>query len=315
MNYPYAIGTIKVIESQILDKAKLSKLFKTDKKAFLKSLSDYGYGQSISTDNLEKLINSEFAFVKNYLDEISPNKKLTDLFFLVNDAINIKILYKNKLFGVSNDYYTSVNSIEVSNLSKAILADDFSNLNKEQIKLIKQINQKVININSPRLLSTTIENSIFDYVFARLGIIGNDTLKVYYKAIIDFTNVISLIRAKTLKWNNDNFANMFVNHGTIDLIKFQAAYDLSNDDLVKYFENDYLGQISLGLKSYFMHLDLNILEKHFDIFMLKLMKEYQYDSFSIGPIIYYYLKKEAEAKNIRLLYDAMALDLNELLDY
>lgn len=316
MNYPYAIGTIKVIESQILDKNKLSKIFKNEKGAFIKALIDYGYGHGLITDNLEKLINSELAKVKTYLDEITPDKKMTDLFFLANDCLNIKVLYKIKLFKVANlDYFASVNSIDLEALKKAILEDDLSYLSKDYAKLIKQINHKVKDVVSPRLLSAIIDDSIFDFILQKLKFSFNDTLKTYFTAMIDFANVLSLIRSKKLNWNIDQFEEMYIKNGKISLDKFKEAYPLSNEELSMFFNDYYLEQISMGLKTYFQQNDLNRLERYFDMLLLSTMKQYQYDSFGIGPIIYYYLKKLAEAKNIRLIYASETLDLNELLDY
>ena len=46
-----------------------------------------------------------------------------------------------------------------------------------------------------------------------------------------------------------------------------------------------------------------------------MMKVYRDDAFDIGPMIYYYLLKQAEAKNIRLIYGTTELGLGELIDY
>ena len=45
------------------------------------------------------------------------------------------------------------------------------------------------------------------------------------------------------------------------------------------------------------------------------MKEERNESFSIGPIIYYYLQKISEAKNIRMIYASTYFNPSDLLDY
>jgi vacuolar-type H+-ATPase subunit C/Vma6 len=45
------------------------------------------------------------------------------------------------------------------------------------------------------------------------------------------------------------------------------------------------------------------------------MSEYKNDAFGIGIIMYYYLKKLAEAKNIRYIYANQEVDIDNLLDY
>ena len=55
--------------------------------------------------------------------------------------------------------------------------------------------------------------------------------------------------------------------------------------------------------------------KSFDELKLKIMKDYSLQFSSVGPLVYYYLEKEAEAKNIRLIYSNHETDVADLLSY
>ena len=70
-----------------------------------------------------------------------------------------------------------------------------------------------------------------------------------------------------------------------------------------------------ALKTYFEKPELNQIERLFDLLVLELMKEERNESFSIGPIIYYYLQKISEAKNIRMIYASTYFNPSDLLDY
>ena len=55
-----------------------------------------------------------------------------------------------------------------------------------------------------------------------------------------------------------------------------------------------------------------------DKLMLEEIKRFKYDAFDIGPVIYYYLLKVAEAKNIRMIYAQAGneqVDMSQLLEY
>ena len=99
MDFPFANGVVKAIESGLLDRAKYAKLAKIDRNEFPAVLSSFGYG-SQETD-LESLIRSELTELKRLIDEITPDPRATALFFLPNDAINLKILWKEKQFGIA----------------------------------------------------------------------------------------------------------------------------------------------------------------------------------------------------------------------
>jgi vacuolar-type H+-ATPase subunit C/Vma6 len=108
---------------------------------------------------------------------------------------------------------------------------------------------------------------------------------------------------------------MFINHGLIPESLFLTGFNQQKEVAAKIFHEFYHEKITKALKSYFDRPRLNQLEKQLDLLVIELMSEWKNDSFSIGPIIYYYLQKISEAKNIRLIYSSTYLDPNDLLDY
>ena len=312
MNYPFANGRIAAIDNHILDRTKLAKLAKTPKKDFQATLVELGYTDS-SSGTLEDVINREINNTKALLDEISPQKEFTDLFFLENDAINIKALYKMKIYGLDNDTFKSSGIFSRKFLEDVILHGYMEGLSKELKKFFESINAKIIDTTNPRLISAIIDNCLFGYLLGMLRKKPNPILKTYFQAKIDMTNVLTLIRGKKLNWNQDQISEMFINGGNINisqLTKASLKTDFSNS-----FGEVYNGKVNSGLKKYKETSRIDQLEMYFDELLLELMKVHEYDAYSIGPIIYYFLKKQAEAKNIRLIYANDGLELNNLLQY
>jgi len=313
MNYPYANGQVKALENKLLDRNKLTKLMKINKNDFLKTLIDLGYGYS-NSKNIEEIINDELLNIKKLFDEISPQKKYTDLFFLAYDAINIKAFYKSKIFKVDNhDLFVQTGIIPKDILKLAIFEEDYSLLSKEYQKLLININDKVQELDNPRIISAIIDNSIFQFILQRSN--NNDSLQTYFQGFIDFANVLTFIRSLRINWKFKDFSNMYLENGKISLDVYENLYELSNEAIMKGFNNYYNEKVTKGLRVYYDSKDLSLLERHFDKLLLELMSEFQHDSFGIGPIIYYYLKKQAEAKNIRLIYASNDVQINDLLIY
>ena len=96
MNYPYTSGIVKSLENKLLSREKLIKIKRTNADEFVKSLKELDYGNPNAT-NLEELIRYEMKKVKDLIEELSPDSKLTNLFFLEQDDLNIKLLYKKLL--------------------------------------------------------------------------------------------------------------------------------------------------------------------------------------------------------------------------
>lgn len=310
MNYPYANGTIKVIESDILDKSKLSKLLKVDKEDFVRTLIDSGYGPN-SAKNIEEVIMYENEEVIKLLNEITPDKKHTDLFFFAFDCLNIKSLFKQKIFNINLDVFSKSGTIDISLLRQLIIDEDCSNGPKQLIDFIKKVKKAIEGVTSPRLISSIIDQHFYSYVLHENK---NHILKKYLELKIDIANLSTLIRSTNLNFSLDQFLEMFIENGKIKKEVFIEAYPFKKEK--EYLFNPYYNEkFTKVLKLYGENKDLNSFERQLNNYLLEFMSEFRNDSFDIGPIIYYYLKKEAEASNIRYIYATVNPELSDLLDY
>ncbi|CCY07702.1 MAG: V-type ATPase subunit [Coprobacillus sp.] len=306
MNYPYANGIISVIENKVLDRNKLYVLSKYEKKEFIKVLLAMNYGGSGET--LEDLIASENNRVKDLLKEISPKKEDTNLFYLVNDAQNIKILYKIKVYNLDKyDLLSENGTMDLEILSQAIIDNNFTNAPKRLKELVTKINSHLTDDINPKNLSSLIDNSIYSYAIKATN---NHILKKYLTYRIDFNNVISMLRSKNLNWNKSEYFKMFLDNGSISKNVLENVYEASKEELIKCLEVFYDGKISKVLKKI---TSLDECQLEFERLMLELMKEYKNEPLNIGPVIYYYLLKQAEAQNIRILYSLDKVDIKDLL--
>ena len=95
----YASGRIKALESQILKKQDYDTLInEKDYNNAIKILKKMNYGSTESND-INEIISSEMQKTYKIIDEVTPNKELTDLFLLDIDAHNLKVCLKSKLIG------------------------------------------------------------------------------------------------------------------------------------------------------------------------------------------------------------------------
>ena len=306
MDYPFANGTIKALENKIQDRNKLYVLSKYDKSEFVKVLLAMNYG--VTGETVEELIHSESKKVKELIDSITPNKEDTDLFYVVNDAQNIKILYKILKFNLNKyELLQSDFGISCDILKDAIIDGDFKSLNKAQAGLIKELNKILENVDNPKILSSIIDNEIYKYAIKKTK---NQILKKYLTTKIDITNVISMIRAHNLNWKMKQYFEMFVEGGNISKQVFEDIYNETKEKQIKKLSEYYNEQISKVLSN---TTDFSQIEISFDRLILDVMSEYRHDPFNIGPMIYYYLLKEAEAQNIRILYSTNKVDIKDLI--
>ena len=306
MDYPYANGTIKALETKIQDRSKLLVLSKYDKAEFVKVLLAMNYGTEGTT--VEDIINSELKKVKNTIDELTPNKEDTDLFYLTTDAQNIKILYKIKKFNLDKfELLSNDGSMIKESLVEAIIDNNYENLTKKEKKLIERLDKVLEEIDSPKKLSAVIDNEIYRFAISKTK---NKVLKKYLTIKIDVTNLLSLLRAENLNWKLDSYYEMFIEGGTISKEVFASIYKEDIAKKAKLLSEYYEGKISKLLNN---NLSFNRIEIIFNRFILEQMEIDKFEPLDIGPMIYYYLLKQAEAQNIRILYSAEKPELKDLI--
>ncbi len=314
MDYSYASGAVKAAEVNLFDKTKLAKLFRCNDGEFCQALLDMGYGAGTT---LEGIINAELVKTKKFLQGVTPNDDVMNLFYLRNDAQNIKVIYKSKVFDLPHhDNFVDAGVISKDVLLEYILHDNTNKVPDAYVPLLKDIGAKVANIKNARVLSAKIDSCVFAYIFEQLNVHKDEALKVYFQNFINFANIMTLVRCQALKWGLDKFLEMYIENGTIDKDSFVSAYSLASEGLYKHFmKKDYGEKISKGLKVYTEDMDLNHLEKFLDELMLVIMKDYSIKFSTVGPLVYYYLEKQAEAKNIRMIYSNRETDVADLLNY
>lgn len=313
MNYPYTSGIVKSLENKLLTREKLFKLKKVDRNDFVKSLKELDFGFN-EDETLEELIHSETKKIKDLIDELSPNKKLTDLFYLTQDDLNTKILCKSLKFGISYEGILSdLGSLDAEKIIKIIFENDYSELKKSEEKLYKSINELVKKDISSKDLSIEIDKMFYEYAIKSCS--SNNILLKYYKTLIDKANITMFIRCRLLGWSKEQFSLMVIAKGNISSEDLTSMYDLDNDALVEKIKSYYNEKVSGILKTYFINNDFSKLENSLDELLIEVVKEFRDDALNIGPLLYYYVSKLSEIKNIRLIYSNKEVQLNDLLLY
>ena len=309
-SYPYASGAIKSLSNKILDKNKIYRFSSLKKEELLKALNDAGYGTDYSS--LEKLIDSEFIKLKETMKINTPNPKFTSLFFLAGDIQNITALYKSKIFQVDCPQLNETGVYDTNLLVDAIIKGKTTK-DESLNRLVNSLNKATSGIVSAKLISRLIDNTIYSECLKVVRF--NKCLKTYYKVKIDTTNILTFMRMKRLRWNVDQFKSLTLSGGTIDINELSKYYNKPGEELVKFLAPYYNEALSKIVSKYNSTNDISLLEINLNQLVLTIMEQFKNDIADIGPTVYYLFCKEAESKNIRMIYSNQNVDMNLLLEY
>lgn len=310
MNYPYANGVLKVKEADLFTNASYLRL--KDSKDILKTLEELGYEKK---ETIEATLVNELVKTKELIDSLSPNPKLTNCFFLVSDATNIKAYYKARIFNLSTeDLHIPNSNFSKENLEEAILNSNLKGLAKENQKLFIKIEKALEGLEeNPRLISAKIDQILFEKAYKDSKKIDDHALREYLVLNIDTINIITLFRAKRLNFDLEEVLDVFIDNGKIKIDVLKDLYQEEDGEKILKAITLVYPKLENPLNRFFKDQSLDLLERAFKSFTLEEIAKYEYDSMKLGPMLYYYLSKEVEIENIRLIYFDQSIALTDLI--
>ncbi|MEA5051252.1 MAG: V-type ATPase subunit [Oscillospiraceae bacterium] len=217
-NYPYAVGRIRVLESGLLGDAKLARLAELPYDAARRQLLDWGFAAEYPVkEDADGLIDYRRREIRDVIRELTPQPELTDLFYLEYDAINLKLLLKQRLLGGGDVVATELTPgvFDPALLDGAVDAKDYAALGEPLCSRMNDVEARMALSPDPRVLSAMVDDAVFAYIFAALDKHKNAFCEDYFRRKADYTNILSLLRARALRMSEADFEQMLVGGGAI----------------------------------------------------------------------------------------------------
>ncbi|MDD4316649.1 MAG: V-type ATPase subunit [Clostridia bacterium] len=262
--------------------------------------ANYGGGLIVDNENdFEKVLLEEQRLATEFAKEAAPADIGFECFFLRNDYHNIKSLLKAKYGGIAD-------------VTPLIMPDGIyaygelkSAIDSNRLDYTPHLAEATATIDKrfeageggPRIIDTLIDKAMFMDITDRLKK-GVDTfVKEYFTALIDTTNILSLLRVFNIGEKMSFFAGNYLEGGSLDIKTFvECASDPYNKLPVALRGTPYhdlTAKIERG--------ELSVYETSQDNYLLKIFSVSKNDMFSVAPIIGYYLAKQNEIKVIRVV--------------
>ncbi|MGI6787112.1 MAG: V-type ATPase subunit [Acholeplasmataceae bacterium] len=317
MPYTFASGAINAKSANLFGETQYLTLLKTDKSEYLKVLRDLGYGFDHVSYYLDEVITNEQIKTKTELLQIVPNLEIVRLWYLKYDLINIKLLLKNHFFIKSNDLtFEKQSVIPIYELKEALINQEFSKVSSENEELLRQLSEITHDKNlTSQSLSHKVDQIVYSYMLKKAQEYRELALIKYLQKLIDSNNLITLFRAENIHLTNEEFNNHLILGGEIELSIFKELYNLRIDEKLDILKLHYSDEVINVLQGFNELVNLSLLDHTLKQDLLKGIKDYNYDTFSSGPLINYLLAKEFEINNVRLLYFDKEVDITNLLKY
>lgn len=304
-SYPYAVSRIKASENSFIDNTLWGRLWEADQTEAFRLLHDIGYGKTAQNQNdIDDLTQASLSEARELVNEITPDPHITDLYVLQVDGHNIKTLLKGLLQREEVDnILLPGGTIPLAELKTAFEDDNYDQFPLKLREAIEAFDPS----EPPGILSAHIDNAVYAQIFYVLSNkkTFNELSDKFFKSRIDFTNILSILRAKNLNWNEEQIAPMIIPGGECSKDRLFSALKSDETGLIdKLSIGLYSNRIREGLNEYFKEKNIAKLENTFFRISFDIIHNEFADSFGIGPILNYLLQKEFEARTLRVLFAA-----------
>jgi V/A-type H+-transporting ATPase subunit C len=302
-SYPYAVSRIKVSEDSLIDQSQWNRLWEAGLDEAYRLLHEMGYGQKAKDQNdIDSLTRANVAQARELIREVSPNHKLTDLLLLQTDAHNIKTVLKGMLEEEEVDsILLEGGSIPLPVLLESFEKDSFDAFPEKLREAVDRFSPDM----APRELSAMIDDSVFEQIdFVLSNKKSTDPLmKRYFDSKTDFTNILTLLRIRNLKWSAEQLKPLIIPGGAVPEEKLMEAVDVPVEqlpDMLSAGEDDYF--IKGFLREFERDGSISNLAMKFSRRSYQIAHQAYMETFGMGPIMNYLIQKEYEARMLRILF-------------
>lgn len=316
MKFTQSMSRIWVLETRLLDKGKIDRMIDAPSaNEVLKILNETEYA-NVSTnvkraEDYEEILSAELSRVYNLLYEISPVKEVVKIMSLKYDYHNVKVLLKGKVLRKDlSNILIKLGNLDLQEIKNKIDGENYNNINGTLGKGILEAMNAFNETNDPQKIDVIMDK----YMFIELSEI-NKSLNYEFidnlvKAMIDSTNIKTLLRIKKQNKGRDFATQVIYEGGAIDKERLISLLNESPENIMNKLQSTvYSEMIKLGFEEYIETGSTNLLEKLSDNYIMNLMKKSKLVSFGPERLFAYIYAKETEIKIVRII---MVAKLNNI---
>ncbi|MDI9419198.1 MAG: V-type ATP synthase subunit C [Firmicutes bacterium] len=317
--YVYTISRIRVIEQKMLSPAMLERMIEagTPEEA-LKVLHDAGYGyagEGYSVGDYERLLSEEQEKVYRLLMETVPDTREFDFLIIKNDYHNLKVCLKAEFSdqAVEDAYLLSPSLVPGKQLMDLLRERNFSGLPAPMAESAAESIEAFTKMQDPQVIDLILDKAHYGHMLMLSDGLGSEFVSKLVNALVDLTNLKMLLRAKLIKKPRGFLESLLIEGGSFDKEFYHKLFELGYDQIASAcVDTEYYRLLTESINALKLSGSLAGFEKLCDNYLVDVLKTVKYAIFGIEPLVAYYLAKELEIKNVRII---MVGKINGLAQY
>ena len=268
-------------------------------------IQDAGYGsdsEPFKPATYQKILSDRELNLFDDTLKMGKEFEVLDVLNLVNDYHNIKVLLKAEALGIDrSDILLNTGNIPAEKMAEYV-RDRSKMLSEDMLKAVLEASETHARTKDPQLIDFICDKYCFIEMNKIAERCGNEFVKGYVKIKIDASNLKTYARVKAMGQPWTYFNEVFIEGGEIDTLLYQRAY---NEDVAQ-FGSHFKGTLlydaaTIGREDLDKTGNFTLFEKLCDDAVVDYAKGGKEVSFGIEVVFAYYVAKQVEMTNIRVL--------------
>lgn len=310
--YTFATGKIRVLETKILDSTDIERMVDAPNLASaFKVLYDTDYADNlleVAPENYRLALSDDYQQLYQLVKHLVKDDKLLKLLFLDRDFVNIKLLFKAKIFNVDVTELLKKNCIyDPATLAKYINAEKvdesyYLEIDKNIRKLLDETKAKINSTTSPSDIDTEITKAYFALMIKIAKGLKSKFIKNYVNILINNANLLTVLRSQRLKLSPMSLENKLIPGGSIKINKLMFAQAATNPRTFPLLiKETYGSRITEAYETFRQTNELNKIEKELEDFKTRYLALAKMITYGPEVVLAYYHAKKVAINNIRII--------------
>lgn len=300
--YAYSVSGAHVYEKAFLRKPDMDKLLTSPSyEAVIAVLADHGWTMPDDTRDSGKILEMEMSRAWSWIREAAPDPTYFDCLIRKNDYHNLKAGIKSLLSDFDVDlHFVTPSTLDLTLLKESIEANNFDALPAPFAKLGKDVYDTLVRTQDGQLADVMIDRMCLDDIQDMAAKTKIPLLIEEMEIYTATTNIKTAFRA--IRTGKDE---AFLEKALTDKCKTVSKEKLVSlagakvEDLLTYLSTT---PYSAGTK--YLSSSPSEYEKWVDDHMVSLLLPTRHSPLGPEPLIGFYMGKEAEVKNVRIILAA-----------
>lgn len=310
LSYAYFVGEIRILETRLLGRGQLLRMAEArDAETVFRMLAETEYARSIGAAqgpaDYEAALAAELGQVFEIFRRDCPEPALVDLLGVAYTFQNLKAVLKAALIGKEADPRHLVAAGEVPGPALLDLiggrgAGPLPALYAGPVTRVRELFEVT---RDPQDVDLLLDAARLEAVLGRARGWDYRLLAEVTAAAADLVNMRTAVRLRLLGEGADGMRRAFLPGGEVPLERLERAMGGRPEDIPSELDGlPHSDVLAAGMRSYAATGSLARLEKLIDDRLLSLTGGARYVALGPDPVIAYFLAKETEIKNLRIIF-------------